>query len=55
MRIQLSPDAMQFVQGLVASGPYGSAEVVVAAGVKLLKSQQLRTEILQGIEELESG
>ena len=56
MNIQLSPDAMQFVEGLVASGQFESAEAAVAAGVQLLKSQQqLRAEIQKGIDELDSG
>ena len=46
MNVQLSPDSMQFVEGLVASGQFESAEAAVAAGVQLLKSQQqLRAEI----------
>jgi len=47
---------MQFVEGLVASGQFESAEAAVAAGVQLLKSQQqLRAEIQKGIEELDTG
>ena len=50
------PDAMQFVEGLVASGQFESAEAAVAAGVQLLKSQQqLRAEIQKGIDELDAG
>ena len=56
MNVQLSPDAMQFVEGLVASGQFESAEAAVAAGVQLLKSQQqLRVEIQKGIDELDAG
>ena len=56
MNVQLSPDAMQFVEGLVASGQFESAEAAVAAGVQLLKSQQqLRAEIQKGIDELDAG
>lgn len=56
MNVQLSPDSMQFVEGLVASGQFESAEAVVAAGVQLLKSQQqLRAEIQKGINELDAG
>ncbi|MFN3192909.1 MAG: type II toxin-antitoxin system ParD family antitoxin [Aureliella sp.] len=56
MNVQLSPDAIQFVEGLVASGQFESAEEAVAAGVQLLKSQQqLRAEIQKGIDELDAG
>ena len=56
MNVQLTPDAMQFVEGLVASGQFDSAEAAVAAGVQLLKSQQqLRAEIQKGIDELDAG
>ena len=40
MNIQFSSDAIQFVEGLVASGQFESAEAAVAAGVQLLRSQQ---------------
>jgi len=56
MNVQLSPDSKQFVEGLVASGQFESAEAAVAAGVQLLKSQQhLRAEIQKGIDELDAG
>ncbi|TWU20633.1 hypothetical protein Pla52o_45110 [Novipirellula galeiformis] len=56
MNVQLSPDSMQFVEGLVASGQFESTEAAVAAGVQLLKSQQLlRAEIQKGIDELDAG
>ena len=56
MNVQLSPDAMQFVEGLVASGQFESAEAAIAAGVQLLKGQQqLAAEIQKGIDELDAG
>ena len=56
MNVQLSPDSMQFVEGLVASGKFDSPEAAVAAGVQLLKSQQqLAAEIQKGIDELDAG
>ena len=56
MNIQLSPEAVQFVDGLVASGKFESADAAVAAGVQLLKSQQhLSAEIQKGIDELDAG
>ena len=49
-------EAAQFVEGLVASGQYGSADEAVADGVRLLMSrQQLRAEIQKGIDELDAG
>ena len=56
MNVQLSPDAIQFVEGLVASGQFESAEDAVAAGVQLLKNQQhLRAEIQKGIDDSDAG
>lgn len=56
MNIQLTPDAIQFIEGLVASGQFESAEAAVSAGVQLLKSQQhLAAEIQKGIDELDAG
>ena len=56
MNVQLSPDAMQFVEGLVSSGQYRSADEAVAAGVQLLMSQQqLRAEIQKGIDDADAG
>ena len=56
MNIQLPTDANQFIEGMVASGQYASANDAVADGVRLLMSrQQLRVEIQQGIAELNAG
>ena len=56
MNIELPADAVQFVEGLVASGQYKSADEAVAEGVRLLMSrQQLRAEIQKGIDELDAG
>ena len=56
MNVQLSPDAVQFVEGLVASGQFKSTDEAVAAGVQLLMSQQhLRAEIQQGIDDADAG
>ena len=54
MNIELPADAVQFVEGLVASGQYKSSNEAVAEGVRLLMSrQQLRTEIQKGVDELD--
>ncbi len=56
MNVQLSPEAIQFVEGLVAAGQFKSAEEAVAEGVRLLMSQQqLRVEIRKGIDEADAG
>jgi antitoxin ParD1/3/4 len=56
LEIDLPRDAAQFIEGLVASGRYQSADEAVADGVRLLMSrQQLRAEIRKGIDELDAG
>ena len=56
MNIQLSSDAMQFVEALVVSGEYESADEAIADGVRLLMSrQQLRADIQKSIDELDTG
>ena len=56
MNIELPSDAMKFVEGLVASGEYNSANDAVVDGVRLLMSrQQLRADIQKGIDELDAG
>ncbi len=56
MNVDLPPDAIQFLQRLVASGEFQSTELALAEGVRLLMGrQQLHAEIQQGINELDSG
>ena len=56
MQICLPSDAIHFIEGLVASGEYQSADEAVADGVRLLMGrQQLRAEIQKGIDELDAG
>ena len=56
MNIELPIDAVQFVEGLVASGEYDSASDAVVDGVRLLMGrQQLRADIQKGIDELDAG
>ena len=56
MEIELPADAAQFVEGLVASGQYKSADEAVAEGLRLLMGrQQLRADIQKGIDELDAG
>jgi antitoxin ParD1/3/4 len=56
MQIDLPSDAAHFIEGLVASGEYQSADEAIADGVRLLMGrQQLRAEIQKGIDELDAG
>ena len=56
MNIDLPSDAVQFIEGLVASGQYRSADEAVAEGLRLLMSRQhLRADIQKGIDELDAG
>ena len=56
MNVQLNPEAIQFVEGLVAAGQFKSADEAVAEGLRLLMSQQqLRVDIQKGIDELDAG
>ena len=56
LNIELPADAAQFVEELVASGQYKSANEAVAEGVRLLMSrQQLRADVQKGIDELDAG
>lgn len=58
--IHLSDDAWAFVGEQVKSGRYESAEDVVAAGLRLLGSeegeiQELRLQIQKGIDDVDAG
>ena len=56
MNVELPADAIQFGEGLVASGQYSSANEAVTEGVRLLMArQQLRADIQKGIDELDAG
>jgi len=56
MNVELSPEASQFVEGLVAAGQFRSVDEAVAEGVRMLMSQQqLRAEIQKGVDELDAG
>jgi antitoxin ParD1/3/4 len=56
MQVDVSGDVAHFIQGLVASGEYQTADEAVADGVRLLMGrQQLRAEIQKGIDELDAG
>lgn len=55
MNLNLSTDTTQFLESLVASGQYPSAEDAVTEGLRLLHGQQkLQKDIQQGIDELDA-
>jgi len=56
MNIALPPEAAEVIRGLVATGEYRSLDEAITEGVFLLMNrQELRTDIQQGIEELDRG
>lgn len=64
MNVSLTKELENFVSELVASGMYYSASEVVRDGLRLLKEQEalkkirteeLRAEIMLGIEDLKAG
>ncbi len=64
MNVSLTKELENFVSELVASGMYFSASEVVRDGLRLLKEQEalkkmrveeLRAEIMLGIEDLKAG
>ena len=56
MNLDLPVETMKFVEALVASGEYSTAQDAVVDGVRLLMTRkQLRDDIQQGIAELDAG
>lgn len=64
MNVSLTKELESFVNELVASGMYYSASEVVRDGLRLLKEQEtlkkirveeLRAEIMRGVEDLKAG
>jgi antitoxin ParD1/3/4 len=56
MNIDLPAEAVQFIEGLVASGQYRSADEAIADGIRLLMTrQQLRADVQKGVDELDAG
>jgi antitoxin ParD1/3/4 len=56
MNVDLPAEATKFIEALVASGEYESAEQAVAEGVRLLMTRrQLREDIQKGVDELDAG
>ena len=56
MILDLPAETKRFVDALVASGDYPTAQDAVAEGVRLLMTRkQLRIDIEKGIDELDAG
>ena len=56
MNVELPPDAIKFIETLVATGEFTSASDAVVEGVRLLMSrEELKADIRQGLRELDEG
>lgn len=64
MNVSLTPKALQFIQSLLETGEYASADEVIMAGIELLEErkriykgrfEELRKEITIGIEAADRG
>ncbi|MDZ4656400.1 MAG: CopG family transcriptional regulator [Bythopirellula sp.] len=56
MNIQLTPDASQFVEGLVATGQYPSVDQAVDDGVKLLMARnRMKQDIQEAFDDVKTG
>ena len=56
MNVEFPNDVSDFVKNLVATGRYESEQAAVAAGLRLLKSQEeLRSEVAEGFAQIERG
>ncbi len=56
MDLDLPAETMRFVDTLVTSGEYSTAQDAVADGVRLLTTRkQLRDDVQRGIAELDAG
>lgn len=56
MSVDIPSNYRSLVQGLVSEGLYGTESDVVAEGLRLVSvKEQLRRDVVQGIEELDAG
>ena len=56
MNINLPPDQLAFIENLVESGRFASADDVVGESVRLLGArEQLRQQIQAGVEQADRG
>lgn len=56
MNLNLPDEVNDFVKGLVAQGRFNSEEDAVVEGIKLLMGrEQLRSEVQEGVRQLDSG
>jgi antitoxin ParD1/3/4 len=56
MNVQLTPDASQFVEGLVAAGQYLTVDEAIDDGVKLLMARnRVKQEIQEALDDVDAG
>lgn len=56
MSIEITPEIEKVVQGIFAGGQYASQGEVISTALSLLQQRdQLRRELQQGVDELDSG
>ncbi|MEX1039354.1 MAG: type II toxin-antitoxin system ParD family antitoxin [Pirellulaceae bacterium] len=56
MEVHLQPDQLAIVEGMVASGRFGTVDEVIAESVRLLASTEtLRAQIRVGVDQADSG
>lgn len=56
MEINLPPDELAIIEGLVSAGRFATVEEAVAEGIRLLASnEQLRQQVQEGINQADRG
>lgn len=56
MNIQIPQEQQSFIEGLIATGRFASAQEAISEGIRLLASnEKLRQEIQVGIDQADNG
>ena len=55
MNVSLTPELEKYVNDKVKTGRYNSASEVVREGLRSLQNDELRREILLGVEDIRNG